>query len=60
MKITLVLISHDIGVVTKNANKVGCVNVSLTMHKIDGGEGIENVMACAYNPDFWRVPHHHH
>lgn len=60
MKITLVLISHDIGIVTKNANKVGCVNVSLTMHKIDGGKGIENVMACAYNPDFWRVPHHHH
>ena len=54
---TLVLISHDIGVVAKNASKIACVNVEVTMH--DAKKGIDNALVCAYGSDLGRVPHHH-
>jgi len=54
---TLVLISHDVGVVAKNAGKVACVNVRVTMH--DASKGIDDALLCAYGNDMGRVPHHH-
>jgi len=54
---TLILISHDIGVVAKNASRLACVNVSVTMH--DTAKGIDDALLCSYGSDFQRVPHHH-
>ncbi|MCX6770774.1 MAG: metal ABC transporter ATP-binding protein [Candidatus Micrarchaeota archaeon] len=57
MGMTLVLISHDVGVVAKNAGKIACVNVGVTMH--DASKGIDAALLCAYGNDMGRVPHHH-
>jgi len=54
---TLVLISHDVGVVAKNAGKIACVNVKVTMH--DASKGIDDALLCAYGNDMGKVPHHH-
>ncbi len=54
---TLVLISHDVGVVAKNAGKIACVNVSVAMH--DASKGIDDALLCAYGNDMEKVPHHH-
>ena len=54
---TLVLISHDVGVVAKNAGKIACVNAGVTMH--DASSGIDSALLCAYGNDMGRVPHHH-
>jgi zinc transport system ATP-binding protein len=54
---TLVLISHDVGVVAKNAGKIACINVKVTMH--DAKKGIDDALICAYGNDMGRVPHHH-
>jgi len=54
---TLVLISHDVGVVAKNAGKIACVNVKVTMH--DASKGIDDALLCAYGNDYGKVPHHH-
>jgi len=55
--ITLVLVSHDTGVVAKNASRIACVNVAVTMH--DASKGIDKALLCAYGGDYGRVPHHH-
>ncbi|MFA6489630.1 MAG: metal ABC transporter ATP-binding protein [Candidatus Micrarchaeia archaeon] len=55
--LTLVLVSHDVGVVAKNAGKIACVNVKVTMH--DASKGIDESLLCAYGNDVGRVPHHH-
>jgi zinc transport system ATP-binding protein len=54
---TLLLVSHDTGVVAKNAGRIACVNVGVTMH--DASKGIDEALLCAYGSDFGRVPHHH-
>jgi len=58
MNMTLLLVSHDIGVVAKSASKIACVNVSVSIH--DAKSGIDRAIVCAYGEDFGRVPHHHH
>lgn len=54
--VTLILISHDIGIVAKNAGKIACVNISVTMHD---ASNVDEVALCAYGSDYGRVPHHH-
>ncbi|MCX8197933.1 MAG: ABC transporter ATP-binding protein [Candidatus Micrarchaeota archaeon] len=54
---TILLVSHDVGAVSRKANKIACVNASVKMH--DAKEGIEEALACAYGEDFRRIPHHH-
>jgi len=54
---TLLLVSHDIGVVAKNASRIACVNLSVSMH--DARKGIDRALVCAYGSDYARVPHHH-
>ena len=55
--VTLILVSHDVGIVAKNAGKLACVNMNVTMH--DTASGIDNALLCAYGADIGRVPHHH-
>ncbi len=55
---TIILVSHDVGIVSKYANKLCCVNVSVAIHDISKGIKHEDLM-CAYSNDFTVVPHHH-
>jgi len=56
--ISIVLISHDVGMVTKYVNKLACTNITLDFH--DVSKGIKKSdLACAYE-GMDMVPHHHH
>ncbi|MFA5077563.1 MAG: metal ABC transporter ATP-binding protein [Candidatus Micrarchaeia archaeon] len=58
MKMTLVLISHDVGMVTKRVNRLACVNRTVRMHEIS--EGFDSAdLRCAYESELGMVPHHH-
>ncbi len=57
MGVTLILVSHDVGVVAKNAGKIACVNREVTLH--DAKRGVDDKLLCAYGADFGQVPHHH-
>lgn len=58
MGMTLLLISHDVGMVTKKVNKLVCVNVKVTFHDIS--KGISKAgLSCAYSAGMELVPHHH-
>lgn len=54
--ITIILISHDIGVVSKHVNRILCVNRRVVFHDSDGRISEEDLM-CAYQPDMARVAH---
>ncbi len=56
---TLILVSHDIEVVSKNANKIICANIAVTTHDVSKGFSAKE-LACAYSADFRIIPHHHH
>ncbi|MEM4633966.1 MAG: ABC transporter ATP-binding protein [Candidatus Anstonellaceae archaeon] len=55
--IAILLVSHDIGVVSKKASKIACVNQSVSMHSAKAGFG--KAIVCAYGEEFTQVPHHH-
>jgi len=57
-ELTIILVSHDVSMITKALTKVACVNVNVTVH--DLSDGINNIdLTCAYPEGFQRVPHHH-
>jgi zinc transport system ATP-binding protein len=56
--LTLILVSHDIGMVSKTVNKLVCVNIAVTMHDISKGIN-EADLHCAYSSGMELVPHHH-
>lgn len=56
--LALVLVSHDIGLVSKNVNKLACVNVAVTFHDISHGFK-DAELHCAYPAGMAFVPHHH-
>lgn len=56
--LTIILVSHDIGMITKLVTKIACINVHVTVH--DVSKGINNLgLACDYPSGFEKVPHHH-
>jgi len=56
--LTIILVSHDVGMITKLVTKIACVNVHVTVH--DVSKGIDNLgLACDYPAGFEKVPHHH-
>ncbi len=58
MGLTIILVSHDVGMVTKSLTKLACVNVNVTVH--DTSKGISEAdLTCAYPKDLSIVPHHH-
>ncbi|MCX6777557.1 MAG: metal ABC transporter ATP-binding protein [Candidatus Micrarchaeota archaeon] len=57
--LTLVLVSHDIGLVSKNVNKLACVNIAVTFHDVSKGLSTAD-LHCAYPAGMAFVPHHHH
>jgi len=54
----LMLISHDVGVISENVNKLLCVNVNVTFHDVSKGLN-EAELHCAYPEGLAFVPHHH-
>ena len=55
---SLVLISHDVGMVTKYVNKLACVNITLDFHDVSKGVKPSDLV-CAYSEGMTRVSHHH-
>jgi zinc transport system ATP-binding protein len=55
---TLILASHDVGMVTKDINKLACVNIAVTFHDISNGFSKKELF-CAYPGGMNLVPHHH-
>jgi zinc transport system ATP-binding protein len=56
--LTIILVSHDIGMITKSVTKLACVNVNVSVH--DTSKGLsEAAFACAYPGNVAAVPHHH-
>ena len=58
-ELTIILVSHDVEMVSKNITKLACVNLFVTIH--DASKGIsEAALTCAYPAGFNLVHHHHH
>jgi len=55
---TLILISHDVGMVSENVNKLACVNIRVTVHDVSKGVK-EADLHCAYPAGLEMVGHHH-
>lgn len=56
-KVTLIFVSHDIGVIARNVGKIACVNTKVTIHKTSK---IDEELLCYYGKDMEFIPHHHH
>lgn len=55
---SLVLISHDVGMVSKYVNKLACVNINVEFHDVSKGVS-KSDLVCAYPEVMAPVPHHH-
>jgi zinc transport system ATP-binding protein len=55
---TLILASHDVGMVTRDINKLACVNIAVTFHDVSKGFSRKELF-CAYPEGMNLVPHHH-
>ncbi len=55
---SLVLISHDVGMVSKYVNKLACVNINVEFHDVSKGVK-DSDLVCAYPEAMAAVPHHH-
>jgi zinc transport system ATP-binding protein len=56
--ITIIFITHDIGLITKKANKIICVGEKVTTHDLRK-IGSFNEFACIYEKEMRLIPHHH-
>ncbi|PHQ44793.1 ABC transporter ATP-binding protein, partial [Halorubrum sp. C3] len=57
--ITIILIEHDIGVVTDRANRIACINTELYHHGDTESFVESDALAEAYGTT-GQVVHHHH
>jgi len=56
--LTILLVSHDIGMVSKQVTKLACVNLYVTIH--DTSKGIhKKELTCSYLDELNLIPHHH-
>ncbi len=59
--ITIILVSHDIGVVTKQVTQLGCLNKKLFFHgSPEEFNQTENVLRKTYGVEMGLVTHQHH
>jgi len=58
MRITCILVSHDVTMINGLVNKLACINHSAILHDVSKGIKEED-MYCPYNPDMVLVPHRH-
>jgi len=57
-ELTIILISHDVGMVSKLITNLVCVNIHVTVHDVSKGISHSD-LTCAYGNGFDAVPHHH-
>jgi len=61
MGISIILVSHDIGVVTKQVSRLACLNKQLFFHgSPDEFEEAKDILQKTYGVDMGLVTHHHH
>ncbi len=58
-EVTLILVSHDIGVVAKEVTKLACLNRRLVFHGRPGDFLSDAALAALYGPAVRVVAHHH-
>ena len=58
MGLTIILVSHDVNMVSKSLTKIACVNSRVTVHDVSKGIS-EADLICAYPEGLAVVPHHH-
>jgi zinc transport system ATP-binding protein len=58
LKLAIILVSHDVSMISKSVTKLACVNINVAVHDISGGIATAG-LACAYPGEFNAVPHHH-
>ena len=58
-EVTLILVSHDIGVVAKEVTKLACLNRRLIFHGRPGDFLSDTALAALYGPAVRVVAHHH-
>lgn len=56
--VTLLIVSHDIGVVSKQVGKIACLNHRISIHESKKGFK-ESELMCAYHADVKKVIHDH-
>jgi zinc transport system ATP-binding protein len=56
-KMTLIIVSHDLGFVSKNINTVACVNKTVNLHPVSQLSG--DMVSEMYGYDVSLVQHHH-
>jgi zinc transport system ATP-binding protein len=59
--ITLLLVSHDVSMVSKDVTKLACINVGVSVHDVSNGINKADLV-CSYEKiaaDLERIPHHH-
>ena len=59
MNISVVMISHDIGVMTEKANKVLCMEIKLIMHTNPSNTKITEILSEIYGDKMHLLLHHH-
>lgn len=57
-RMTILVVSHDIGFVSAYVNRVACINRTLVCHHTDQIDA--NLIQNLYNEDVRMVAHHHH
>jgi zinc transport system ATP-binding protein len=57
--VTLILVSHDIGVVAKEVTKLACLNRRLVFHGRPGDFLSDTALTALYGPSVRVVSHHH-
>jgi zinc transport system ATP-binding protein len=58
-EVTLILVSHDIGVVAKEVNKLACLNRRLIFHGRPGDFLSDAALTALYGPAVRIVSHDH-
>jgi len=58
MGITIILISHDIEMITKEVTRVACINTKLTCH-LDTADYLSSDLSLVYQPNLRHIHHHH-
>ena len=55
---TIILISHDIEMITKEVTRVACINTKLTCH-LDTANYLSSDQSLIYQPNLKHIHHHH-
>ncbi|MGH7753478.1 MAG: metal ABC transporter ATP-binding protein, partial [Gemmatimonadales bacterium] len=57
--VTLILVSHDIGFVTREVSRLACLNRTLVFHGSPEEAAVSGALAQMYRSEAWMVAHRH-